>query len=274
MENQDENKVKNGKEILQYIKGIKSEYEAQAVDQQEEEMGFLDRLNRLVQLILNDDDFSVYKTLNDQSLKKWHRRNLIKKCKNFIVDNTRNLLYFLLLATITGFLVSEALAFYAIDGIVGTKTYIKAILTEVCFIFLSGYVTKSKLEMVWVSVLRVGIFTLMLFVITSQTIDTGTKTISENRVIAEQIELIEEQIKQKDQQLKFYEEKNWPRNYTRTSIEKEELVTKLIKLKEEQASGKNEDVSQVEEYKMYGRAAFRVLLLFISVLITRRIFKF
>lgn len=267
-------KLENGKKILQQINSIKAQYEAAEVDTTEEEMSFLDKLNKLVQLILNDTTFSVYTTLNPQSLEKWHKNRFFRGLKKIIFSNYQYTLYFLLLATITGFLVSEALTFYAIDGIITTKTYVKAILTEVCFIFLSGYRTESILETVWVSFLRLGIFVLMMFVITSQTIDLGTRTVSENTVIAQQIKLIEEQIVEKNKQLAFYESKNWPKNYTRTSIEKQELIEKLIRLKEQQASGKNESVSEVEKYKMYGRAAFRALLLFISVLVSRRIFKF
>lgn len=272
---ENENKVENGQKILDQIKKIKGSYEAEQVDVVEEEMSFLDRLNRLVQLILNDTSFSVYNALDKESLERWHKKRFSRWLKRMVFNNTTNFLYFIFLATITGFLVSEALTFYAIDGIITTKTFVKAILTEVSFIFLSGYVTKNKWELAWVSFLRAGVFCLMLFVITSQTIDTGTKTISENAVIAEQVAFIEKQIADKEKEIVYYRDvKNWPRNTRERILEKEELVAKLIKLKEEQASGKNEDVSQVEKYKMYGRAAFRVLLLFITVLITRRIFKF
>lgn len=237
-------------------------------------MSFLDKLNRLVQLILNDNSFSIYHALDKESLDKWKKKRFSRWLKRSVVGNFRNFLYFLLLATITGFLVSEALSFYAIDGIITFKTYVKAILTEVCFIFLSAYQSSNKLQAAWVNLLRAGIFSLMLFVISSQTITVGTKNISEIDKIQEQIVLLEEQIEEKNQQLKYYQEKDWPRNYTRTSIEKEELVDKLVDLKEQQIAGKNEDVSKVEEYKMYGKAFFRVLLLLISVLVSRRIFKF
>jgi len=267
-------KVENGKLILEQIQSMRSQYQAAEVDVEEEELSFLDKLNKLVQLILNDSTFSAYTALNPQSLERWHKKKISRAIKKLILSNYKYTLYFLLLATITGFLVSEALAFYALDGIITTKTYVKAILTEVCFIFLSAYQTKSKLELAWVSMLRVGIFTLMLFVITSQTLDIGTRTISENASIAQQISLIEEQVRTKEDQMAYYQKKDWPRNYSRVSIEKQALLEKLIKLKEEQASGKNESVSEVERYKMYGRAGFRVLLLFISVLVSRRIFKF
>lgn len=271
MQKNDENE-KN--EILKFAKQMQSEYKAAEVDQEEEEMRFLDKLNRLVQIILNDDSFSMYSNLEEDSLKTWHKKRFSRWLKRTLFANTKNFLYFILLATITGFLVSEALSFYAIDGVLTTKTYVKAILTEVCFIFLSGYRSSDKLTMVWASFLRVGIFCLMMFVITSQALDVGTKTVSENEAIAQQIVLIEEQIKQKEKDIKYFQEIGWPRNAARTTIEKQELVKKLIKLKEEQAGGKNEDVSKREIYKMYGRAAFRVLLLFISVLITRRLFTF
>jgi len=271
---EEKEKVENGKEILHYIKGMRSSYEAAEIDEQEEDMRFLDKLNRLVQLILKDETFSVYTTLDAQSLKKWHQSRFTRAIKKLLFSNYQYTLYFILLATITGFLVSEALSFYAIDGLVSTKTYVKAILTEVCFIFLSGYRASTVLEKVWTSFLRGGIFILMMFVISSQTLDIGTKTISENENIAQQVVLIQEQIKEKEKDIEYFKSIKWPRNAARTTLEKQELVKKLIALKEAQASGKNEDVSEIERYKMYGRASFRVLLLLISVLITRRIFTF
>ena len=57
-------------------------------------------------------------------------------------------------------------------------------------------------------------------------------------------------------------------------LEKEKLTTKLIKLKEKQAAGATQEVSELIRYKAYGKAFFRVLLLFISILVTRRIFYF
>lgn len=274
MSEQNDEKLRNGEKILEHIKNIRSDYEAKQVDEQEEELDFLDHLNKLVQLIVGDSTFSVYTALEKNSLERWKNNKFKRWLKKLIVSNFQNTLYFLLLATITGFLVSEALSFYAIGGALSTKTYVKAILTEVCFIFLSGYRSSGKIEFIGVGALRVSIFTLMMFVITSQAFDTGVKTISENAAIAQQIQLLEEQIEQKDKEIEYFKSIKYKKNATRTTIEKQKLIEKLVKLKEEQAAGKNEDVSKVEEIKMYGRAAFRVILLFISVLITRRIFSF
>ena len=233
-----------------------------------------DRINRLIQTILGDNSISIYETLNKESLERWKKNKFSRWLKSLVINNVRNTLYFMLLATITGFLVSEAVNFYAIDGVIDTKTWIKAILTEVSFIYLSGYKSSGNMQKIWVNTLKGGIFGLMMFVISSQAIDTGTKTISENESIQQQIVLIEEQIKSKEADIKYFKEIKWPRNAARSTVEKQELVKKLIKLKEEQAKGKNKDVSEIERYKMYGRAMFRVLLLLISVLITRRLFTF
>jgi hypothetical protein len=270
---ENDEKQKND-EMLQFANKMRSEYKAAEVDEEEQEMEFLDKLNRLVQIIVNDDSFSMYSNLSESSLKRWHGKRFSRALKRLFSFNTKNLLYFTLLATITGFLVSEATSFYAIDGMVSAGTYVKAILTEICFIFLSGYRSTDKLTAVWASFLRVGIFCLMMFVITSQAFDTGIGKVSENENIQQQVVLLEEQIKQKEKDIAYFKEINWPKNAARTTIEKQELVQKLINLKDQQASGKNKDVSEREVYKMYGRAIFRVLLLFISVLITRRLFTF
>src|SRR5690606_15632482 len=134
---QEENKkIKNGKEIVEQIQAIQNAYQSQQVDVIEEEMSFLDKLDRLVKSILNDDSATIYNALKPETIERWRKEKWKRWFKKI---SFLNIMYFLLLATITGFLVSEALTFYAIEGAVSTKTYIKAILTEVCFIFLSGY---------------------------------------------------------------------------------------------------------------------------------------
>lgn len=272
---QEENKkIKNGKEIVEQIQAIQSDYHSKQVDVVEEEMSFLDRLNKLVQTILNDDSFSVYQSLNKESIEKWHKSRFKRAFIRFFKNNVQNFFYFLLLVTITGFLVSEALSFYAIDGIISTKTYVKAILTEVCFIFLSGYRSEGKLQTTFVSLLRASIFCLMLFVITSETFVEGRKNIGNTNAIAEQIQIIEEQIEEKEKTIEFYRQKDWGVNVRKHTDDKNELVKELLELKKQQAKGANTGVSQIEEYKMYGKAFFRVLLLLISALITRRLFKF
>ena len=78
-----------------------------------------------------------------------------------------------------------------------------------------------------------------------------------------------------EKEITYYRDvRNWPLTTKQLVNEKGILVNKLIDLKDKQASGKNQEISEVERYKMYGRAAFRIILLFISVLITRRIFSF
>lgn len=267
-------KVKNGKAILDQIQAMQSDYQSQQVDVEEEQMSFLDRLNNLVQSILGDDTFSVYHTLDKQTMEKWHKARFRRWFTRLVKNNYANSFYFILLCVITGFLVSEAVPFYALEGVVTTKTYVKAILTEVCFIFLSGYIAKTLMGKIWVGFLRAGIFTLMLFVITANTFTVGTKNIGNTQAVKEQVEIIEKQIKEKEELIKYYVSIDWPRNASSTRIEKEKLTQELLDLKKQQAQGANDLVTEVERYKTYGRAAFRVLLLFISALITRRIFTF
>lgn len=266
---------KEKEEILEQISKIRESYTAKPVDIESEEMSFLDRLNELVRAILGDDSASIYQALNRDSLEKWNKTRYLRAVKKFFINNTQNALYFCLLATITMFLVSEALDFYAVKGLISTKTYVKAILTEVCFIFLSGFRSSGILQTLWVNSLRLSIFCLMAFVITSQTLVIGTKGGSESIAIQEQISIIETQVKEKTKEIEYYRDvKNWPLTTKKLIEEKSKLVDKLMVLKKAQQSGKNQSVTEIEKYKMYGKAVFRVLLLFISVLITRRIFSF
>jgi len=113
-----------------------------------------------------------------------------------------------------------------------------------------------------------------LFVISSQTIYNGTKFQGNSESIQAQVELLEKQIAEKEKTIQFYIDKGWGNSVRKQTEDKNKLVDKLIALKEEQAKGSNEKVSNLVIYKSYGQAFFRVLLLFISVLITRRLFSF
>ena len=263
------------KKILESVNKIRNKFKTATEDPDENELTYLDELNILIKDIFKDDPCDVYTTLSEDGLKKWKKQKLRRWFKQKLRTlNIRRGLYLLLLATITGFLVSEALGFYAVAGAVTAKTYVKAILTEICFIFLSGYRSSGKLQMIWTNILRTSIFALMMFVISSQTFTTGTKNISEIEIIQIQVVMLQKHIEEKKEQMAHYKEINWPRNYTTTRLEKEKLVTKLLALQDQQAKGKSVAVSKVEKINMYGKAAFRVILLFISVLITRRLFSF
>ena len=109
---------------------------------------------------------------------------------------------------------------------------------------------------------------------TAKTFIDSSRNTGNTNAIAQQIVIVEKQIAQKEKDMEYYLKKDWPKNYSATRLEKEKLVNKLIGLKEQQAKGANTEVSELVRYKAYGKAAFRVLLLFISVLITRRIFHF
>lgn len=269
---QDENldSANINKEIAQQIEGMRADYNSKPDEVVEAEMSFLDRLNRLVQLILKDDAFTIYTALNQESMEKWKKQRFSR----WVRANYKNTFYFLFLASITAFLVSEAVTFYADGNTADFKTYVKAILTELSFIFLSGFKTANLKQKVWVNTLRAGVFALMLFVISSQTLMSGTKFETNSTAIQEQVKLLEEQIAEKEKTIQFYISKGWGNNVRKHTEDKNKLVEKLIELKDKQAQGSNEKVADQVVYKSYGQAFFRVLLLFISVLITRRLFTF
>ena len=176
-------------EILKEVETLRKDYSSQLEDQEEEEFKLIDRVNKLIKLIFNDSNEDVYTTLNPAALEKWKKSKVKRWVRNLISKiNFRSIPYFLLLVTITAFLVSEALHFYAIDGVIETKTYIKAILTEICFLFLSGFETEGRVQTLAVNFLRGCIFVLMLFVITSEVILQGTGDISKINNIANRIE--------------------------------------------------------------------------------------
>ena len=267
--------IKDDNELLSSVKNIRSRFKTELEDPDKAQLSFIDELNELIKKIFHDDPLDVYTTLTPGELEKWKKKRFSRWVSRKIRDfDYRSWMYFLLLCTITGFLVSEAVSFYVGEGAAVGKTWLKAILTEVCFIFLSGYRAAGWLQTSMVVTLRVAMFSLMMFVITSDLTFKSVSFSSESANISQQVELIEKQIKDTQDTIEFYKKKGWGASVNKQESEKRALVEKLIKLKEEQGKGKTQDVSDTIRYKSYGSAAFRIMLMLISVLITRRLFKF
>jgi len=232
-------------------------------------MSFLDEVNALIRKVFKDSDTDVYDAFSSDFLEKWKKRRFRRLLAKI---NFQKILLFTLLMTITGFLVSEALPFYAV-GAITTSAWVKAILTEVCFIFVSSYRSIGKLQTAMITFARAGIFALMLFVISSEVTLDGLNQVNEIDVISQKIEFIEKQIKDKDELIEFYKKKGWGNNTKIQSDEKNKLVEQMIELKNQQIDGKNEKASDLIIWKTWAKAFFRVVLMFISILISRRLFK-
>jgi flagellar hook-associated protein FlgK len=101
----------------------------------------------------------------------------------------------------------------------------------------------------------------------------GTNQVNEINVIAQKIEIVQEQIKSKDELIEFYKSKGWGNSAKKQSDEKDALVKELMKLKDQQIEGKNQEVSDIVQYKTWAKAFFRVVLILMSVLISRRLFS-
>lgn len=261
--------------IYETIERIRSKFKTEIEDEHENDLSFVDEVNDLVRNIFEDEPIDIYTALSQESLDRWKKRKWRRVLRRWTSKiDLQKVFYFTLLTTIVGFLVSQALTFYMVDGVISTETYIKAILTEVCFIFLNGYRSSNNLQMWAVNALRVSIFCLMLFVISYGAISSGVRTVGQIDGISTQIEFIEEQIKQKDELIEFYRERGWGVNVRVQTDEKNKLVDRLLELREQQTEGLTESMSDLTVYQTYGAAIFRVILLLTSVLITRRLFKF
>jgi hypothetical protein len=263
-------------ELAKIAEKIRKGYTSSLEDEEEDKLSFLDELNALVRVILKDEPVDIYTLLTPEELNKWKKAKFRRQIKRlFSSVSIRSILYFILLVTITAFLVSEAVPFYAIAGIITTKTWIKAILTEVCFIFLSGYRSDTKLQTVLVGALRVSMFCLMLFVITLEVTLEGTKDISKIGNIANRIERLELQISKTEIDIERYRKIKWPKNMITSIRKREGLEEQVQNLKERQEKeGASVEVSKILEYKIWGKGVFRLILMLITVLITRRIFRF
>jgi len=258
--------------LLKSANRIRDKFKTEFIDESDAaEMSFIDALDGHIKDLLGDNHKDIYTTLNEERLKKWHKSRWKRLTK--IVFSKSSLL-FCFLGVVTLFLMTEALDFYAVDGSITFRTYVKAALTEAAFIFLSVYRTSGKLQMLSVGFMRAALFSLMLFVISSGVIFTGTNIRSEISNLAEQIKIVEIQVAEKQKEINYYISIKWPRNATTSRLEKEKLVAKLLEIKQTQISEKkNESVSDLVLYQTYGRAVFRTLLLLISVLISRKLFK-
>jgi hypothetical protein len=264
------------KELLKRADKIRQGYKSVETDEEEEQLSFLDELNALVRHILKGEPVDIYTLLAPKELEKWKKAKLKRRVKRLLgkIFN-RNSLYFLLLATITVFLVAEALPFYAIAGLITAKTYVKAILTEVCFVFLAGYRSAGRMQTFLVSILRASMFCLMLFVISSEVSLEGARDISKIDNIASRIERLETQITKTEVDIERYRSIDWPRNMT-TSIRKREALEEQVQTlrSRQETEGASEGVSALIQYKTYGKAVFRLILMFVSILITRRLWRF
>lgn len=268
--------MEDDKKLLEQAEKIRKGYKSIEIDEQEEQLSFLDELNALVRHILKGEPVDIYTLLNPVELSKWKRAKIKRSIKRLLgkIFN-RSSLYFILLATITLFLVSEALPFYAVAGVITFKTYVKAILTEVCFIFLAGYRSVGRVQTLLVSILRSSMFCLMLFVISSEVTMEGARDISKIENIANRIERLEKQIERTEVDIAHYKSINWPRNLTTSIRKREQLEEQIQELRSRQESGgASQEVSKLVEYKTMGKAAFRLILMFVSVIITRRLWKF
>lgn len=258
------------KKIVESAERLRKKFRVeQKKDSNDVKMSFVDEVNAHVRSIFHDSDISAYDALSQENLEKWKKRRFRRFMSNI---RWNKIFMFLLLVTIIGFLVTEAVPFYAIDGVITTKTWVKAILTEVCFIFVSSIRAKGFIQVAMAMLARVGIFLLMLFVISSEVTMTGLNQVNEIDVIQEKIELIEEQIEKKEELIDFYLKKGWGINAKEQEKEKQELVDELMELKNQQIDGKNESASDLIVWNTWAKAFFRVMLISVSVLISRRLF--
>lgn len=252
--------------LLDQAENIRKNYVTYNLDQDQEDFVLMDKINDLLSTIFNDNTITISYLFNPNKEKKylWHR------VKSSIIPK---ILPIILLLCITGFLVSEASVFYG-NGQATTGAYFKAILTEICFIFMSGYRASGYFEKLVAPLVRLGIVGLMLFVITSETFLNTKKDSQNTSILSDKVELINNQIKEKTKAIDYYLKKDWPITAKQLTAEKSKLEEELLKMKTDQQNGSNKEVSKLLEYKAYGNAFFRFLLLCISMLISRRNFRF
>jgi hypothetical protein len=118
-------------------------------------------------------------------------------------------------------------------------------------------------------------FALMLFVITSEVTLDGAKDINKIDSITDRIERLENSIGQINKEIEYYKSIDWRGRMTQSIIKRDELERQVQDLKERQEKeGASTEVSKLLQYKVYGKAAFRIILILVSVLITRRLFTF
>jgi hypothetical protein len=118
-------------------------------------------------------------------------------------------------------------------------------------------------------------FALMLFVITSEVTLEGAKDINKIGSITDRISRLEKQVDSTNKEIDYYKSIDWKSRMTQSITKRNDLEKQIQELKERQEKeGASEEVSGLIQYKVYGKAAFRVILMMISVLITRRLWRF
>lgn len=261
--------------LIEQANKIRKGFVSVSETEEDTKLSFIDELNSLVRLIFKDEPIDAYTLISEEELHRWKKsrfKRLLKRATNI---SSLNIFYVSLLVTITLFLISEAIGFYSNDGIVTFKTYVQAILTEACFIFLNGYRSEGRINTLFTYLLRSMMFLFMLFVITAETASHGTKDISKIDSLTERISRIERQIEKNEQDIEKFKSMNWNVRMTQAIANRNKLEEELRSLLEQkEKSGASSELSEIMRYKIYAKAFFRIMLLMISVLITRRLFKF
>jgi hypothetical protein len=261
--------------LLEQANKIRKGYVSVTESEEDMKLSFIDELNSLVRLIFRDEPVDAYTLISEEELLRWKKSRVKRLLKRIVNTPVIKIFYASLLAAIVIFLISEAINFYSNDGVITLKTYVQAILTEVCFVFLNGYRSEGRINYIFTFILRACMFLFMLFVVTAETALHGTKDISKVDSLTDRIARIERQIEKNEQDIEKFKSMNWNIRMTQAIASRNKLEDELRRLLEQkELSGASDEVSSIMRYKIYAKAFFRIMLIMISVLITRRLFSF
>lgn len=89
-------------DISKSVQRIRDKFKTELDDPNEVNLSFIDELNNLIKKIFNDDPTDIYTILSPEELEKWKRKRFKRFIKKLFYNlDYRNILYFILLCTIT-----------------------------------------------------------------------------------------------------------------------------------------------------------------------------
>ena len=246
------------KELQEEIEKFRKDYKVSTIDQETETVSIIERINKILFLIFNDSSVTIENSLKGITFDKIaKRRKVLLSLKRIAV--------FSFLFSIVSFQIYESSSFYGS----GAYSIYKAILTELCFIYINQIRATTIINKVMVGTVRISIFILMLFVVSSEVITQSKTSINSNNMIDTRIEHLKEAIQEKNNTIEYYKKRDWAISVNKHEKEKSELNSELNELQNRKISGENSEMNRIEEYKLYGHIAFRIILMVMVIIITR-----
>ena len=114
----------SNKELIEQAERIKKGYATVMADEEEEQLTFLDEVNKLVRIIFKDTPADIYTILAKGELEKWKKQKYKRLFKKYLSNvSIRGILYFIL-----GIITQKKISVHRVTEIQRIKTAFRSIM--------------------------------------------------------------------------------------------------------------------------------------------------